>query len=191
MSTEARISLGIIIGSTRPVRIGSQVGPWVADRARRLDGVAVDLIDLAEVALPLLDEEQDATTGVYRHPHTRAWSARVDRLDGVVLVTSENNSSFPASLKNALDYLHREWQRKPVGIVGYGGMSSGTRVVAALMPVVTHLGMLPVGSAYLRFRERLDEKGIVRPLPSDDEAVDEVLAAVVELATLLAPATVG
>src|SRR4051794_18092731 len=138
--------LGVIVASTRPVRVGGHIGRWAAARAQARPDAQVDLLDLAEIGLPFLDEEHDATTGIYRNPHTVAWSARIDALDAVLLVTAEYNSSFPAPLKNALDYLHREWHRKPVGILGYGGMSSGTRAVQALMPVVTHLGMIPAGS---------------------------------------------
>ncbi len=117
-----------------------------------------------------------------------AWSARVAALDAILLVTSEYNSSFPAPLKNALDYLYREWHRKPVGILAYGGMSSGTRAVQALMPVVTHLGMVPAGSAYIRFRERLDASGVVRPNAHDAEALDGLLDSVRDLAARLQPA---
>jgi NAD(P)H-dependent FMN reductase len=151
-------------------------------------GVRVDLIDLAELALPFLDEEQGAASGIYRNAHTLAWSARVDALAAVVLVTSEYNSSFQAPLNNALDYLYREWRRKPVGIVGYGGMSSGTRAVHALLPVVTHLGMVPAGSVNIRFRDRLDADGVVRPTGQDGEALDGLLVSVLDLATRLAPA---
>jgi NAD(P)H-dependent FMN reductase len=181
------INLGVIIASTRPVRVGGHIGGWVAAQARTRPDVNVDLIDLAELALPFLDEEQDATTGIYRNQHTLAWSTRVEALHAILLVTSEYNSSFPAPLKNALDYLYLEWQRKPVGIVGYGGMSSGTRAVQALMPVVTHLGMVPAGSANIRFRERLDAGGVVRPNEHDAEALDGLLDSVLDLADRLKP----
>lgn len=179
-------NIGVIIGSTRPARVGGQIGAWVARRARAQPEANVDLIDLAELALPFLDEEYDATTGIYQNGHTRAWSARVESLAAVLLVTCEYNSSFPAPLKNALDYLYREWQRMPVGIVGYGGISSGTRAVHALMPVVTHLGMIPVGSTNLRLRDRIDAAGVVRPNAHDDESLDDLLARLLDMTARLA-----
>lgn len=109
-------------------------------------------------------------------------------MHAILLVTAEYNSSFPAPLKNALDYLYREWQRKPVGILAYGGMSSGTRAVQALMPVVTHLGMVPAGSANIRFRERLDADGVVQPNANDAEALDKLLDSVLDLTERLQPA---
>lgn len=127
-------TIGVVIGSTRPGRVGGKIAGWVAAQARAADTGPVDLIDLRELALPLLDEPEHASTRIYANAHTREWSARVDAVDAIILVTPEYNSSFPAPLKNALDYLYDEWQRKPVVIVGYGGASSGTRAVHSLLP---------------------------------------------------------
>jgi NAD(P)H-dependent FMN reductase len=139
-----RPRLLIIIGSTRPGRIGLPIGRWFADRAVEHGAFDVDVADLGEVGLPLLDEPRHPRLGQYEHDHTKAWSARVDAADAVVLVTPEYNHGYPAPLKNALDYLHREWQHKPVGFVSYGGVAAGTRAVALLKPVVLALQMVPV-----------------------------------------------
>ncbi len=116
--------IGIIIGSTRPERVGGTVGRWVEDAVRRLGADEIDLIDLAEVGLPFLDEPSEASTGVYAHEHTRAWARRIEALDAVVIVTAEYNGSFPAPLKNALDFLGPEWADLPAAIVAYGNTSS-------------------------------------------------------------------
>lgn len=207
------VAIGVIIGSTRPGRVGSQVAEWVVDRAQALreagldelstdaistgfisgfvptDDVTVELIDLAEVALPFLDEPEHASTRIYTHQHTRDWSARIDRLDAVVIVTPEYNGSFPAPLKNALDFLSEEWNHKPVAMVGYGGTSAGTRAVQALLPVVVALGMVPAGAVYLPLRARLDE-GLLVTTGHDAEGLDELLSGLVELARILRPAPV-
>jgi NAD(P)H-dependent FMN reductase len=145
------MATGIVIGSTRPGRVGAQIGAWLAGRA----GPDADLIDLAELRLPFLDEPEHASTGRYAWPHTRRWSARIAACDALVLLTPEYNSSFPAPLKNALDFLYHEWRGKSVAVVGYGGMSSGGRAVASLLPVVVHLGMVPVGTLLVPFRQYL------------------------------------
>lgn len=150
------ITVGVIVGSTRPGRIGSPIARWIAELAGSLPGIEVDLIELAEVALPFLDEPEHASTGIYTQQHTRDWSARIGALDAFILVTPEYNFSFSAPLKNALDYLSEEWNGKAVALVGYGGTSSGTRAVQALLPVITSLGMLCVGTLYIPFRQRLD-----------------------------------
>jgi NAD(P)H-dependent FMN reductase len=136
--------LAIIIGSTRPGRAGLPIAQWFAERARGHGGFDVDLIDLGEVDLPLLDEPHHPRLRRYVHQHTKDWSARIDRADALVLVTPEYNYGYPAALKNAIDYLHAEWQDKPVGFVSYGGVAAGTRAVQQLKQVVTTLKMVPV-----------------------------------------------
>lgn len=182
------VTLGIIVGSTRPGRVGPQVARWVGSHADLLPDVQIELLDLAEVALPFLDEPEHPSSGVYRQDHSRKWSHRVEALDAVVLVTPEYNSSFPASLKNALDFLYLEWRRKPVGLVGYGMTSAGTRAVAALLPVVTALGMVPAGAVQLPLRQRLDGSGHLRLTDADDAGLDGLLREILELTTLLRPA---
>jgi NAD(P)H-dependent FMN reductase len=136
--------LVIIIGSTRPGRVGLPVADWFAARARAHGGFEVEVADLAEIALPLLDEPNHPRLGQYTKAHTRRWSETIAAADAIVLVTSEYNHSYPAALKNALDYLNREWRDKPVGFVTYGGISAGTRAMVALKVVVTALAMHPV-----------------------------------------------
>lgn len=179
--------VGIIVGSTRPGRVGEQIGRWVERHSTGLAEAEVELIDLAEVALPFLDEEQHASSGIYAHAHSRAWSRRIQLLDAVVLVTPEYNSSFSAPMKNALDFLSAEWQRLPVAMVGYGMTSAGTRAVHALLPVVVALGMIPVGSTFLPLRRRVDESGHFSSTPDDDEGLDELLADLLGLVALLDP----
>jgi len=181
------VVLGVVVGSTRPGRVGAQVAGWVQGRARLMPALQIRLLDLAEVGLPFLDEEQHPSERAYTHRHTREWSRQVEALDAVVLVTPEYNSSFPAPLKNALDFLSEEWQRKPVGMVGYGMTSAGTRAVAALAPVVAALGMMPAGAVQLPLRRCIDTAGVLRPSPDDDERFDGLLADLVELTTLLRP----
>jgi NAD(P)H-dependent FMN reductase len=139
--------LTIIIGSTRPGRAGLPIATWFADRARSHGGFDVDVVDLAELNLPLLDEPNHPRLGRYTHRHTKDWSAIVEAGDAFVIVTPEYNHGYPAALKNAIDFLHTEWRDKPVGFVSYGGVSAGTRAVQQLKEVVTTLKMLPVFEA--------------------------------------------
>ncbi|GAA3469214.1 NADPH-dependent FMN reductase [Nonomuraea roseola] len=153
-------SLKIIVASTRPTRIGRTIGDWVNAHAVRHGGFDVELLDLAEVGLPFLDEPEDATTGRYVHQHTKLWSAAIDAADAFVFVMPEYNYCFNAPLKNALDFLYREWAHKPVGFVSYGGMSGGMRAVEMIKPVVVKLRMVPAGNAVTIFRRTmLDAEG--------------------------------
>jgi NAD(P)H-dependent FMN reductase len=139
--------LEIVAASTRPGRRGIAVARWVQLLAEQHGGFDVELVDLAEVGLPVFDEPNHPRLQQYTHEHTRNWSATVARADAFVFVTPEYNHSFPASLKNALDYLSREWADKPVGLVSYGGVSAGLRAATALKPVLAALRMVPVVEA--------------------------------------------
>ena len=106
--------------------------------------IAATCVDLKELDLPLLDEPEHPRFGRYRHDHTKRWSKLVDSADAFVFVMPEYNHGYTAPLKNAIDYLHREWADKPVGFASYGGVAAGTRAVQLLKPVLTCLGMLPL-----------------------------------------------
>jgi len=140
-------TLQVIIGSTRPGRAGGPVAEWFAQYARTHGGFEVELVDLAEVDLPMYDEPHHPMTGKYIHEHTKRWSALVSRAQAYVMVTPEYNNGYPAPLKNAIDYLNREWRYKPVGFVSYGGVSAGTRAASQLRTVVTTLKMFPIPDA--------------------------------------------
>lgn len=134
----------IIIASTRPGRVGLPVGQWFEGRAREHGAFELDVVDLAELALPFMDEPSHPRLRQYTQPHTVAWSTRVQAADAFVFVTPEYNFGFNAPLKNALDYLHHEWHYKPVGFVSYGGVAAGTRAVQMLKQVISALKMTPV-----------------------------------------------
>ncbi|NMP21717.1 NADPH-dependent FMN reductase [Sulfobacillus harzensis] len=140
-------TLLVIIGSTRPTRVGSAVGQWFVDHARTDGRFTTEVADLAEMALPLLDEPDHPRVRQYRHPHTQAWSKRVETADAVVFITPEYNYGVSAPLKNAIDYLHHEWQIKPAAFVSYGGVSGGTRAVQMLKQIVTTVKMVPLCEA--------------------------------------------
>ena len=137
------IHLHVVICSTRPGRSGDAIAVAVADIARRDTRFQVELVDLAEVNLPLFDEATHPMRGQYAEEHTLRWAQIVARGDAFVFVMPEYNHSYNAALKNALDYLHAEWRYKPVGLVGYGaGMSMGARAIMASKPVLSALKLI-------------------------------------------------
>jgi NAD(P)H-dependent FMN reductase len=137
----------IVIASTRPGRVGLPVGEWFYERATAHGGFAPELVDLAVLDLPLLDEPSHPRLRQYTKDHTRAWSETVQAADAVVFVVAEYNYGYTAALKNAVDYLHHEWRHKAVGFVSYGGVAAGTRAVQQLKQVVGALMMFPAQSA--------------------------------------------
>jgi NAD(P)H-dependent FMN reductase len=140
--------LQIIVASTRPGRVGLPVGQWIESEAKTHGGFEeVELVDLAEVNLPFMDEPNHPRLRQYTHQHTLDWSAKVSEADAFAFVLPEYNYGYTAPLKNALDYLHHEWHYKPVGMVSYGGVAAGTRAAQMVKQVVTTLRMVPIFEA--------------------------------------------
>jgi NAD(P)H-dependent FMN reductase len=182
-------TLTVVIGSTRPGRAGLPIAEWFTDRARSHGGFDVEVADLAEINLPMFDEPNHPRLRQYAHQHTKDWSAVVDRADAVVFVTPEYNYGYPASVKNAIDYLHEEWRDKPVGFVSYGGIAAGTRAVQQLKQVVTTLRMVPVvESVNIPFHAQfIDENGEVQANEVMEQAAGAMLDELLRVEGALAP----
>ena len=131
--------LQIIIGSTRPGRVGPAVAAWIIDRARARGDFEVVVTDLAELNLPMFDEPNHPRLHQYVHQHTKDWSAIVEASDAFIFVIPEYNYGFNAATKNAIDYLNSEWLNKPAGIVSYGAVAAGTRAAQMLKQVLSAL----------------------------------------------------
>jgi NAD(P)H-dependent FMN reductase len=176
------LTLQVIISSTREGRLGGAVGAWFHECANRHAKFDVELVDLAIVNLPLLDEPHHPRFRKYEHAYTKAWSALVDRADAYVIVTPEYDYGAPASLVNALQYLLHEWAYKPVGFASYGGVSGGTRGVQMTKQLVTALKMMPMAEAVAIpfFAQHIDKaSGIFSPGEAQEKAaavmLDELL----------------
>ena len=140
------LKVGIVIGSTRPGRKGEAVARWVLQHAQQRTDATFELVDLVEYALPLLDEPKPASSGVYTKDHTKRWAAKIDSLDAFVFVTPEYNHSTSAALKNAIDFLQREWHDKSCGFVSYGASANGARAVEHLRSIVGEMKLADVRS---------------------------------------------
>ena len=139
------LQVAVIVGSTRPGRVGRDVGEWVLEQARRRSDAEFELVDLADMGLPLLDEPVPPSMGQYSKPHTKQWAARIAAFDAFVFVTPEYNHGTSGALKNALDFLYAEWNNKAAGFVGYGS-AGGTRAVESLRLVMAELQIATVRS---------------------------------------------
>jgi NAD(P)H-dependent FMN reductase len=137
------LNVGIIIGSTRPGRKAEAVARWVHGIAGKRSDATYTLVDIAEFNLPHLDEPMPPSMNQYTKPHTKAWAKRIDGLDAFVFVTPEYNHSTSGALKNAIDFLFREWNDKAAGFVSYGA-AGGTRAVEHLRLVAGELKLADV-----------------------------------------------
>jgi NAD(P)H-dependent FMN reductase len=134
----SELTIGIILGSTRPGRKGKAVADWVLDKAQTRIGADYDLIDLADHPLPHMDEPMSPMLGQYASEHTKAWAATVAPYDGYVFVTPEYNHSTSGVLKNAIDYLYAEWTNKAAAFVSYGSVG-GARAIEHLRAICSEL----------------------------------------------------
>lgn len=132
--------VAILIGSVRPNRRSKQVADWLRVQLMKSQQVHFDVVDLKKVNLPMLDEPHIPFTGLYTHAKTRKWSKLVQSYDGFIFLFPQYNWGYPAALKNAIDYLAKEWQGKPVSLVTFGG-HGGSQAQAAMSLVVTGLKM--------------------------------------------------
>lgn len=130
----------VIIGSTRPGRVGRSVAEWFYEQTKDTPGVEFEVVDLAEWQLPPLNEPIPAKFAPPQHDHSKQWMAKIAEADGFVFVTAEHNHSIPASLKNAIDYVYHEWGGKPVSFVSYG-WHGGKMAVKHLTDITTNLEM--------------------------------------------------
>lgn len=168
-----RLTLAIIIGSIREGRLGPTVAGWFRDRAATNGPFDLDLIDSAACDLPIRYVETDPAPAP-----VRALGRRLAAADAFVLVTPEYNHSFPASLKNAIDWYVDEWQAEPVAFVSYGGVSGGLRAVEALRLVLAELHAITIrdGVCFPAVQERLDETGGLVDTGRANKAAERMLA---------------
>lgn len=165
------IKLKILLGSTRDGRKGPAIAHWVLEQAKKHPQFESELIDLKEENLPFMDEPEHPRFKRYVHQHTKDWSAKIADGDAFILVTPEYNYGMPAPLKNALDFLFAEWAFKPVALVGYGGISGGTRAIQQLKQVLNALRMFPFDGLILaNFTKQLDEAGAFMATEANEQA---------------------
>ena len=135
--------VAIILGSTRPGRNGEAVSQWTYDLAKNREDAEFELIDIADYNLPLFDEPIPPLMGQYTKDHTKRWAAKINSFDAFVFVTAEYNHGIPGALKNAIDFLFKEWNNKVAGFVSYGS-AGGVRAVEQLRLVMAEVKVATV-----------------------------------------------
>jgi len=179
------IRIGIIIGSTRPGRKAEAVAHWVHGVATKRSDAEFELVDIKDFDLPLLDEPMPPAAGKYSQPHTRAWAAKVASFDAYVFVTPEYNHGPSGALKNAIDYLYREWNNKAAGFVGYGS-AGGTRAVEQLRQVMGELLVADVrAQVALSLHTDFENFSTFKPAPMHEKSVNVMLDQVIAWGTAL------
>jgi NAD(P)H-dependent FMN reductase len=179
--------IAIILGSTRPQRIGEQVASWVNGIATSRGDAEYELIDLRDHPLPHFDEPLSPFQGQYQNEHTLAWARTIDAFDGYVFVSPEYNGHTSGVLKNAIDYLHAEWMNKSVGLVTYG-IAGGAGAAGQLRKVCGQLGMADVSKhVLLSVHTDFENFTVFRPNGYAEVTLAGLLDQVVAWSTALAP----
>ncbi|MEA3040731.1 MAG: hypothetical protein QOC65_220 [Sphingomonadales bacterium] len=169
------LKIAIIVGSTRPGRKADTVARWVFDIAARRGDASFEIVDIADFDLPLLDEALPPSMGRYARPHTRAWAEKIAGFDAFVFVTPEYNHSTSGALKNAIDYLFREWNDKAAGFVGYGS-TGGTRAVEHLRGIMGEIKVADVrAQVALSLFNDFENFTEFKPQPSQEAVVEAML----------------
>ena len=140
------VTIQMIISSVREGRRADTKASWMKTVLAKHSEISLEVLDLKEWQMPYYAEKTtpSAINGQYENEMARKWAKTVARGDAYIILSPEYNHSFPASLKNALDYLYEEWNNKPVAFVSYGGASGGIRAVEQLRLVVSELGMIAI-----------------------------------------------
>ena len=170
-----RLRLAIILGSTRPGRIGEAVAKWVYEIAKKRSDAAREYVDIKDFDLPLWDEPIPPSRGQYSKEHTKKWAAKIDSFDAFVFVAAEYNHGIPGALKNAIDFLYKEWNNKVAGFVGYGS-AGGVRAVEQLRLVMAELQVATVrAQVQLSLFHDFENFSSFKPAAYQEKSVDTML----------------
>ncbi len=168
------IKVAVIIGSTRPGRKGAAVAKWVYDIAKNRSDAEYELVDIKDFNLPVLDEPVPPAMGQYSQEHTKIWSQKIASFDGYIFVTPEYNHSTSGALKNAIDYLYKEWNNKAAGFVAYGS-AGGTRAVEHLRLIMGELQVADVrGQVALSLMTDFENFSVFKPASYHEKTLNTV-----------------
>lgn len=157
------LNIPVILGSIRQGRKSIWPAQLMVEKLQ-LKGVHSQLVDFKELPLPLLDCEKEPSqyNKIYPHENVQKWSVIADAADGFIIVTPEYNHGYPAVLKNALDWLYPEFNKKPVGLVGVSnGVVGGARVIEHLRPIIENFSMFAMRETvmFAKVQDAFDANG--------------------------------
>jgi NAD(P)H-dependent FMN reductase len=139
------LRVGLIVGSTRENRFADVPVRWLVEGASARRDLKLTVLDLREFRLPFFNEPVPPSIngGIFTVPEAATWAKRIGEFDAFVAIAPEYNHGPTAALKNAFDSAQKEWHRKPIAFVGYGGVGAA-RAIEALRGIVIELQMAPI-----------------------------------------------
>ncbi len=179
------LKIAIITGSTRPSRNNEAVAHWVYEIAVKRSDAEFELVDIKDYNLPLLDEAIPPSMGKYQNPHTKKWAAKIDSFDAFVFVSPEYNHGISGALKNAIDFIYKEWNNKAAGCVSYGS-AGGARAVEQLRLVMAELQIADVrAQVMLSLYTDFENFSVFKPAAFHEKNVNAMLDQVIAWGTAL------
>ncbi len=151
MADTKALKIQIIVGTTRQNRFSEKAASYILQEAEKLKEIEVELVDLRDYPLPFYDEPVspsmfEMAKHEYKNEVAKKWTKKIAEADGFIIIAAEYNHGYSAVLKNALDYVFKEWNRKAVGFVGYGN-AGGARAIEQLREVAIELQLVPIRNA--------------------------------------------
>ena len=152
LPTVSKPRIAVIIGSTRRGRLADKPAQWILKQARARGDIDVELVDLREHPMPFFDEAGSNRRVPTQNPEALRWQETIFRFDGFIFVVAEYNHSITGVLKNALDQAYKEWTRKPLTAIGYGGVGAARaiehlRLIGAELQMVSTSETVHIGGA--------------------------------------------
>ncbi|MFE9703566.1 NADPH-dependent FMN reductase [Streptomyces sp. NPDC005930] len=138
-TTTAPLRVTLLVGSNRHGRFGTVVADWLLNHLQDRDDLVPEVVDVAATDLPTTFAPTPEATAALAEITPKLGGA-----DAFVVLTPEYNHSFPAGLKNVIDWHFGEWRAKPVGLVSYGGLAGGLRAAEHLRQVFAELHAVTV-----------------------------------------------
>jgi NAD(P)H-dependent FMN reductase len=169
------LKVAIIVGSTRPGRHSDAVAQWVYNIAGKRKDAEFEVVDIKDFNLPLLDEAIPPSQDKYCQTHTKVWAAKIDQFDAFVFITPEYNHSTSGVLKNAIDFIYKEWNNKAAGFVSYGS-AGGARAVEQLRQIMAELQIADVrAQVMLSLFTDFENFSVFKPAAFHEKSVNDML----------------
>lgn len=140
------LNIAIIVGTTRQGRFGDKPAAWLSRLVEGRAGVRYEIVDLRDYPLPFFDEPVSPAWRSVSNPEAKRFASKMAEFDGYLFVAAEYNHGVSGVLKNALDHLYTEVNRKPASFVGYGGVGAA-RGIEQLRLIAVELQLAPLRNA--------------------------------------------
>ncbi len=178
------MKIHIIVGSIREGRVAIKVANWLLNTIEAYDyhTIETEIVDLKEWDLPIFAGSKPPASDIYDQPKQQAWGEHIAQGDAYIFISPEYNHGYSPALKNALDYIYKEWQGKPAAFVSYGG-SNGSRSIDQIKQVASSLGLID-SNAVLEIRDIAKhlETGTFVANPFDEKTLKTIIDKLIQYA---------